>query len=208
MSANTLVSPQFRRLGRRVLAGAAGLLVSAVGVVTTVDAARGLGTFSLAPGGGSVDLVAAAAAGPQLAEHETLSGAAQLSDPALTQGLPPGASAFFGYRLGLTASSVPLAMVTMNPVVASGPQALLSYEVRQVADAQKCREQWDAGQVLVLPRGFGAGPSEGFAVRRMDDSAAVGEATQLCIKVGLAASANGPQTSPVSWRFLAVAATS
>ena len=182
------------------------MLVSAAGVVTTVDAARGLGTFSLASDGGAVNLVAAAAATPQLAEHGTLSDATQLTDPELTHGLPPGESAFFGYRLGLTTSSVPLATVTMNPVVSSGSQSVLTYEVRQVADAQKCREQWDTGVRVVRPSGFDAGPSEGFAVGRLGDGALVGGATQLCIKVTLDAAADQPQTSPVSWRFLAVAA--
>lgn len=162
--------------------------------------------FSLASDGGAVDLVAAAAASPQLAEHGTLGDATQLTDPEMTHGLPPGESALFGYRLGLTASSVPLATITMNPAVSSGPQSLLSYEVRRVTDAQKCRELWDAGVVVVRSRGFGAGPSEGFDVGRLDDGARAGGATQLCIKVTLDAVASQPQTSPVSWRFLAVAA--
>lgn len=205
MSANTLVTQRLRLTGRKAIAMLAGALVLATGVATTVSAAHDLGPFALVPGLRGVDLVAAPAGAPTLAEHSSVEGAAQLDDPTLSHGLMPGQAAYFGYRLGLTAASLPSADVTMDPTAVEGSQDGLSYEVRQVGDATQCRAEWASGQVVVPPRPFSAGASAPFAVQRMADSVVGAQATQLCIKVSLDPAASAPQTGSVTWRFVATA---
>lgn len=177
------------------------MAVSMTGATTTVMAVQNLSGFDLHFGASRVDLLAAPA-GVRLGDHATIGGAAQLVDPALTDGLQPGESAYFGYVLGLSASSVPLASVTMDPAAVSGDEPGLSYEVRRASDVTQCRRDWAAGEVLVPPRTFADPPSQGFAVGRVAEGSAQG-ATQLCIRVTLSSGAASTQTGSVTWRFVA-----
>lgn len=204
MSANTYVTQRVWRGARKVLAGLAGVLISTTGATTTVLAARDLSGFSLVPGLSRVDLQTAPA-GVSLGDHSSLAAAARLIDPALTDGLQPGESAYFGYTLGLSAASVPVAAVTMDPAAVDGDEGGLTYEVRKVVDATRCRRDWRLGQVLVAPRTFADPPSPVFAVSRQTEDSAQA-ITQLCIRVTLSPTAAKAQTGSVTWRFVASAA--
>lgn len=204
MSANTYVTQRLLRKVRQVVAGLAGIVITTTGATTAALAARDLSGFAVFDGFGRVDLQAAPAGVRSLSEHASVADAAQLTDPALVDGLQPGESAHFGYTLALTSDSVPLAAVTMQAAAVSGDEAALTFEVRKVADATQCRRAWNTGEVLVAPQSFRDVAPAPFDVPRMGAS---GVPTQLCIKVTLAADAGTSQTGPVTWRFLATPAS-
>jgi len=203
VSANTYVTQQLWRQARKVVAGLAGALVSAAGITSTYLATRDLDAFNLGSGFSQVDLLAAPAGVSILAKHSTVDGAARLIDPALSDGLQPGESAYFGYTLALSPASVPVGVVNLAPVAVEGGNEGLTYEVRRVADATKCRVLWSAGQELVPSRAFTDPPSPTFEVARLTDAAPEGTSTQLCIRVSLSPKATASQTGSVTWRFVA-----
>jgi hypothetical protein len=204
VSANTYVTQRVWRGARKVLAGLAGAAVSTTGVATTVMAVRDLGGFNLVSSVSRINLQTAPA-GMRLGDHSSLAAAARLVDPALTDGLQPGESAYFGYTLALSADSVPLAAVSMDPAADGGDESGLTYEVRQAFDATQCRRDWAQGSVLVPPRTFADPASPTFDVGRVAEGSAEG-ITQLCIRVTLSESATSTQTGSVAWRFVASAA--
>ncbi len=202
MSANTYVTKRLWRLGRQVLAGFAGAVISTTGLTSAALAAQQMAGFEIIPGLGQIDLVAAPA-GHGLADHSSYSDAASLTDPALYDGLQPGESAYFGYDLALRGGGATSAWVRMSPVVGEGDGSKLSYEVRRVADATTCRASWAGADVVVAPRTVDGTSSEAFALEPGNDGKAAH--LHLCIRVELDASASQTQAGSVTWQFTAAA---
>jgi hypothetical protein len=201
VSANTYVTKRLWRLGRQVLAGVAGAVISTTGLTSAALAAQQMAGFEIIPGLGPIDLVAAPA-GSGLSDHSSYSDAASLTDPALYDGLQPGESAFFGYDLALRGSGATSAWVRMSPVLGEGDGSKLSYEVRRVVDATKCRASWRSAETVVPPRTVDGTPSEAFLLAPSDGKAAH---LHLCIRVESASSAAQTQTGSVTWQFTAAA---
>lgn len=202
MSANTIVTHEAWRGARLVLAVVAGAIVSMVGATSTVVAWQGMDGFESAAASGRVDLQAAPAGAADLSEHSTAADAAELVDQGRTDGLHPGQAAYFGYVLGLGSDGAATASVAVSSPTVAGEGAGLSYEVRQVSDAQQCRSQWRTGQELVSERDFTHSVSPGFVVTRAERGQ---DPLQLCIRVRLAEDAGRVVTGSVTWKFVAAA---
>lgn len=203
MSANTYVTKRLWRLGRQLLAGFAGAVVSTTGLTSAALAAQQLAGFEIIPGLGQIDLVAAPAGHGAFADHTSYSDAASLTDPALDDGLQPGESAYFGYDLALRGNGATSAWVRMNPMVGEGDGSKLTYEVRRTSDATKCRTAWTSGDPTVAPHTVDSASSEAFLLAPASDGGAAH--AHLCIRVTLDASASRAQTGGVTWQFTAAA---
>jgi hypothetical protein len=203
VSANTYVTKRLWRLGRQVLAGFAGAVVSTTGLTSAALAAQQLAGFDIIAGLGQIDLIAAPAGQGALADHSSYSKAASLTDPALDDGLQPGESAYFGYDLALRGGGASSAWVRMNPVVGAGDGLKLTYEVRHTSDVTQCRTAWSSAATVVASRTVDGTSSEAFLLTPGSD----GEAAHLhlCIRVVLDASATQTQTGSITWRFTAAA---
>lgn len=201
MSANTFVTKKTWVGIRKVLATLAGVVVSMIGASSTVYAWQCLGDFDATLNiGGGVDLQAAPAGAASLGDHDDIEGAVRLVDSRHSDGLNPGEAALFGYTMALGEGGVGAAVVSVIPMPLRGDSGGLTYQVRQVTDALKCRAQWRAGRELVGPRDLRPAASPGFEVFRPADG---GRPMQLCISVELAAGAGRVQTEPITWQFLA-----
>lgn len=194
MSANTLLSSQTWLGLRKAAAAVAGLVVSVTGVSGTVIAWGQHAEQAIADRLSPVNIVAAPAGDAQLSDHESGSTAARLGDRAVSQGLPPGHSAYFGYVISLARGEA--AQVAVRSDAPASNARYLSYEVRSVPDATTCRSSWAAGKIIVAKRAVGVDASQAVPISRGSD-------LQLCIKVTLADGATAVHTEPLNWKFVA-----
>lgn len=198
VSANTEVLQAVLHGIQCVVAGLAGSAVAATGAVSTCLA---LGAQGSEPIGERLDLRAAAVGSSMVTHHGSATDAAQLTDASVRAGLQPGGSAYFGYTLALVGAGPRVALVGTTATSEDPAPGELSYEIRAVSDARRCRELWSGAVVLVARRSLTDGVAPVFRL-----SATQANPQQVCIRVRLSSSADRARTGPVLWRFEASSA--
>lgn len=195
VSANTYVAKRLWRWCREVIAGLAGVAVSLVGASSVVANMANGGDFdSVEPNPAS--LVVTPVHGGHLVGVEGDRGRVQLTDPKVVDGLHPGEAAYFGLALSLRHAEGRAARASVIPEVDLAGTTDLTYEVRAVADATQCRDQWPAGHVVVSQRNITDAALDTFLLS--GDSPSL----PLCIRVVHAKDAGDVETGSVVWRFV------